>query len=104
VGSATAEAKAPGTCGVVGRGVCPAIAKGRSRSIQIAGVFCSIVRGAGTVDERGKGEGVAGTASGGGGSGEFCLNDFPDEMELDSVTQRGSDVGQRLFYRRSCSL
>jgi len=40
-GGAIAEAKAPGTCGVVGRGVCPATAKGRSRSIQIAGMFCS---------------------------------------------------------------
>jgi len=38
---AFAETKAPGTCGVVGRGVCPATAKGRSRSIPIAGVFCS---------------------------------------------------------------
>jgi len=55
-----AEAKKPGTWGVVGRGVCPATAKGRSRSIRIAGVFCSTARGAGTVDDRGKGEGVAG--------------------------------------------
>ena len=38
---AIAETKAPGTCGVVGRGVCPATAKSRSRSIQIAGVFYS---------------------------------------------------------------
>ena len=40
-GGAIAETKAPGTCGVVGRGVCPATAKGRSRSIQIAGVLFS---------------------------------------------------------------
>jgi len=40
-GGAIAETKAAGTCGVVGRGVCPATAKGRSRSIRIAGVFCS---------------------------------------------------------------
>jgi len=52
---------------VVARGVCPATVKGRSRSIRIAGVFCSTALGAGTFDDLGKGEGVAGTASGGGG-------------------------------------
>jgi len=66
-GGAIAETKAPGICGVVGRGVCPSTAKGRSRSIRIAGVFCSTARGAGTVHDRGKGVGVAGTTSGGGG-------------------------------------
>ena len=40
-GGAIVETKAPGICGVVGRGVCPATAKGRSCSIRIAGVFCS---------------------------------------------------------------
>jgi len=82
---------------VVGRGVCPATAKGRSRSIRIAGVFCSTARGVGTVDARGKGEGVAGTASAGGGRGEFCLDDLPDEMELDLVTPRGLDEGRRFL-------
>ena len=86
-----AETKAPGTCGLVGRGVCPATAKGRSRSIRIAGVFCSTAGEGGTVDDRGKGEGVAGTDCRGGGRGEFCLDDLPDEMELDLVTPRGPD-------------
>jgi len=62
---------------VVGRGVCPATAKGRSRSIRIAGVFCSTAGVAGTVDDRANGEGVAGTASGGGGCGELCPDNFP---------------------------
>jgi len=57
----------PGTCGVVRRGVCPDTAKGRSCLIGIAGVLCYTARGAATVDDRGKREGVAGTASGGGG-------------------------------------
>jgi len=87
-GGDIAETKARGICGVVGIGVCPATAKSRSRSIHIAGIFCSTAKGACTVDNRGKGEGVAGTASGGGGCGEFCLEDFPDEMELDFVTPR----------------
>ena len=65
-GGAIAETTAPGTCGVVDTGVCPATAKGRSRSIRIAGVFCSTAGGPGTVDDGGQGEGVAGTASGGG--------------------------------------
>jgi len=52
---------------VMGRGVCPATVKGHSRSIRIASVFCSNAGGAGTVDDCGKGEGVAGTASGGSG-------------------------------------
>jgi len=73
---------------VVGRGVCPATAKGRSHSIRIAGIFCSTAKEAGIVDDRGKREGVAGTASGGGGCGEFCLDDLPNKMELDLVTQK----------------
>jgi len=97
VGHTTAEAKAPGTCGVLGRGACPATAKGCSRSIRITGVFCSTARGAGTVDDRGKGEGVVWTASGGGGCGEFCLDDFPNEMELDLETPSGRDDGRRFL-------
>ena len=88
VGGATAEAKAPGICAVVGRGLCFATALGRSGSIRIAGVFCSTPRGAVPVEDRAKGEVVAGTASGGGGCGEFFLDNFPDEMELDLVTPR----------------
>ena len=68
---------------MAGRWVCPATAKGRSPSIRIAGVSSSAVRRAGNVDNHGKGQGVMGTAPRGGGCGEFCLNDLPDEMELD---------------------
>jgi len=45
------------------------------------------------VDNRGKRAGVAGTASRGGGCGEFCLHDLRDERELDFVTPREHDDG-----------
>ena len=45
----------------MGRGVCPATAKGGSRSIRITGVICSTACGAGTVDDHGNVERVAGT-------------------------------------------
>ena len=93
-GGAIAETKPPGTCEVVCRGVCPTTSKGRSCLRRIGGVVCSTAKGAGTVNNRGKGEEVAVTASGGGACGEFCLNDFPDEMGLDFVTPRGCDDGR----------
>ena len=65
---------------MVGRGVCPTTAKGRSGSIAIADVFCSTTRGASTMDDRGKGEGVAGTCSRGGGRGEFLLMISPTKL------------------------
>jgi len=49
------------------------------------------------VEDRGKGEGVGGTATGGDCCGEFCLNQFPNKMELDLVTPRGHDDGNRFF-------
>jgi len=73
---ATTGVKAPGICGIVGAVVCPATAKGVSRSIQIASILCSTARRAGTVDNCGRGEGVVRTAFGSGGCGEFCLKDF----------------------------
>jgi len=49
------------------------------------------------VDNHGKGDGIVGTASGGGGGEESCLDDLPDQMELDLVTERGRDDGRRFI-------
>jgi len=96
-GGTTVKAKGPGICGVVGREMCPATAKSHLRWIHITGILCSTARRAGMVDDDSKGEGVRGTASGGGGCGEVCLNDLPDEMALDLVSPRGRDDGQRFL-------
>ena len=74
---ATAEAKGPGTCGPGGSGVCPASAKGGSHSMRIPSILCYTAGRPGMVDDGGNVEGVAGTASGGGGGGEFCREDLP---------------------------
>ena len=82
---------------MVGRGVCPDTARCRSRSIHSADILGSTTKGPGTVDNHVKGERVVGTASGGGHSGQFCLDDFSNEMELNLVTVRGREDGRRLL-------
>jgi len=49
------------------------------------------------VDDRGKGEGVAGTATRGGVCRELCLDYLPDEMELVLVTPSRLDDGRRFL-------
>jgi len=49
------------------------------------------------LDDCGKGESVTLTASGGGGCGELCLEDLPDEIELVLIRLRGGEDMRRFL-------